>query len=612
MKQISSFSWLVLLDAAILAVAPLLALSLRFDGLVPEGFWQPVLACLPAAVALQLAVFYGFGIYRRLWQFAGFDELAALVGAVAVSEGLLLAWALALDIVEPRSAYLVQALLVAAGVGASRLAVRVRYQRHQQSGRKLRRVLIIGAGRLGVALVKEVRAYAGSARRVVGFLHDDAACWGKILNGVPVLGGRGLLPELVRQNQVDEIIIATACCDKAWLRSNLRLCREAKCAVKIIPSFREMLSGEVSLRKLREINLEDLLGRASSPLDTEALRGCLEGRTVLVTGAGGSIGSEICRQVAKLAPRRMILLGKSENNIYEIEQELRWSYPALPLEAVIADIRNARRIGEVFERYRPQVVLHAAAHKHVPLMEAQPVEAVTVNIFGTRTVATAALRSGVERFVMVSTDKAINPTSVMGATKRAAEMLICNLNGKGKTKFSAVRFGNVLGSRGSVVPLFRKQIFKGGPITVTHPEMKRYFMTISEAAQLVLQAGASARGGEVFVLDMGQPIKIVDLACALIELSGLRPHEDIKIEYSGLRPGEKLYEELLYDDEGHTATKHEKIFQARLQPEDEAKIEALLQRLQTEEDGESIRELLVELVPTYARPQAEASLQTTG
>ena len=613
MMQKLYITGMVLFDAVLLSVTPLVALWLRFDGAIPDYFLLPLLYALPAIVVFQLAIFYVFNIYRRVWKYAGVNELVAIVGAMVTGEFLLLGVAMFLDVVEPRSAYLVHALLNIGGVGLSLLYLRQTSINKAAKDVIVKRILIVGAGRLGVAMLKEIRAHYGNKREIVGFITDNPMYEGKILNKIPVLGDRRAIKDVVKEKSVDEIVVAMNRSDKEWLRQMVLLCREANCSVKVVPSFREMMDGEVSLRKLREINLSDLLGREAVLLDVQSMRACLEKQTVLITGAGGSIGSEICRQVAKLSPGKMILLGKSENNIYDIEQELRWNYPALLIEAVIADVSNSRRINRIFEKYRPAIVFHAAAHKHVPLMEAQPIEAVHVNVFGTRTVACAALKNGAERFVMVSTDKAINPTSVMGATKRAAEILICQLNQKGKTKFAAVRFGNVLGSRGSVIPLFRKQIANGGPVKVTHPDMERYFMTIPEAAQLVLQAGAMAQGGEVFVLDMGDPVKIVDLACALIELSGYRPYKDLDIEFSGLRPGEKLYEEILSREEEHTATHYEKIYKAKLQSDDSEKVESMLALLEPAEDDGEIRNLLMQLVPTYTCPKQEKKeLGTAG
>jgi FlaA1/EpsC-like NDP-sugar epimerase len=422
------------------------------------------------------------------------------------------------------------------------------------------KILIVGAGAAGSMIVREIHRELAANYQPVGFIDDDPEKSGHTMHGVPILGGRSAIPNLIRQYEIDEVIIALPSASRQEIRDILEICQAAAVRIMLVPPVTEIINGMVSMKQLRDVDIEDLLGREPVRIDLAGIAGYLNHETVLITGAGGSIGSEICRQVARFNPQSLLLLGRGENSIYEIDQELAAAFPHLKREAIIADVRDRQKLAQVFVTYHPTVVFHAAAHKHVPLMEKEPDEAVKNNIFGTKNLAELADEFGCKRFVLISTDKAVNPTSVMGATKRVAELVIQDLSVRSQTKFMVVRFGNVLGSRGSVVPLFRKQIARGGPVTVTHPEMTRYFMTIPEAAQLVVQAGALGKGGEIFILDMGDPVKIVDLARELIRLSGLIPDKEIKIEFSGIRPGEKLTEELLTSDEGRLATKHERIY----------------------------------------------------
>ncbi|MDR3591512.1 MAG: nucleoside-diphosphate sugar epimerase/dehydratase [Negativicutes bacterium] len=594
-------------DTVILVMAPFIALYLRFEGVTDGVYFQQLVLYLPVIVGVQLLIFNAFRLYRRLWEYAGIYELVAIVGASVSGTIVLLILAIAGGVNMPRSLYLLNAVLTIVMVGAVRLAIRQAYHHRNELLTAFRgeRVLIVGAGSAGIAIVKEIRGHSDTNRKIVGFIDDNPAKRGKILNGVKVLGGKGDIKSIVVERQVQEIIVAVPSASSKQVREIIQLCRETKCRVKIVPSLREVLDGMVTMRQLRDIKIEDLLGREPVRLDTTLMSACLAHRRVLVTGAGGSIGSELCRKIAALFPAKLYLLGKSENNIFEIERELRAQHGHLEIVPIIADICDEKRIRKLFGELQPEIVFHAAAHKHVPLMEAQPAEAVRNNIFGTRNVAEAAVAAGVDRFVMISSDKAVNPTSIMGVTKRVAEMICCGMNGKGETKFAAVRFGNVLGSRGSVVPLFRRLIARGKTIPITHPEMRRFFMTIPEAAQLVLQAGAMAQGGEVFVLDMGEPVKILDLACRLIELTGLTPYKDIPIEFTGLRPGEKLFEELLTAEEGSLATKHEKIYVANLKRVDEKKLHEALAFLKNADDTDKIVASLSKMVPTYQSPRIE-------
>ena len=448
-------------------------------------------------------------------------------------------------------------------------------------------------------IAREIERYHSDGRNVVGFIDDDEKKIGKRMFGVKVVGNRLAIKENVVRLGVEEIIVAMPSVKGKALKQILEICKHTKCKLKILPGVYELIDGTVSVSQLRNVGIEDLLGREAVKLNTAAVSAYLKDKIVLVTGAGGSIGSEICRQIAKMQPQKMLLLGKGENSIYETMQDLNATYPELKKVPIIADVRDRERIKGIMDCFAPQVVFHAAAHKHVPLMEYQPIEAVKNNVLGTKTVAEEAAAHNVETFVMISTDKAVNPTSVMGCTKRVAEMFVQSMNGTCKTRFVAVRFGNVLGSRGSVIPLFKKQIAKGGPVTVTHPDMKRYFMTIPEASQLVLQAGAMAKGGEVFVLDMGEPVKICDLAKTLITLSGLTPEKDIEIKYTGLRPGEKLFEELLSAEDGTEETCHEKIFTAKLKKVSKEKMDMWVQKLLEQADEENVVGMLKKVVPTY-------------
>jgi len=412
-------------------------------------------------------------------------------------------------------------------------------------------------------VAKELANHPEIGKRAVGFIDDDPSKANSVLMGLPVLGTRDGIRRVIHDYGVNEVIVAMPSAPGGVIRATMDACKDLKVRIKTLPGVYELVDGKVSVKQLRDIQIEDLLGREPVDLDLDQIGAYLAGQTVLVTGAGGSIGSEICRQITRFKPKSIVLLGHGENSIFEIEQELDRRHPGQHTVAVIADVRDEHRIGRVFEQYKPDVVFHAAAHKHVPLMEANPEEALTNNVFGTRNVARAADKHGSKRFVMISTDKAVNPISVMGMSKRVAEMVVQAIGSTSRTKFMAVRFGNVLGSRGSVVPMFRKQIAEGGPVTVTHPDMTRYFMTIPEAVQLVIQAGAMGHGGEVFVLDMGEPIKITRLAEEIIRLSGMEPGKDMEIVYTGVRPGEKLFEEILTTEEVATTTRHKKIFVAK-------------------------------------------------
>ncbi|MDE6674740.1 MAG: polysaccharide biosynthesis protein, partial [Acetatifactor sp.] len=461
--------------------------------------------------------------------------------------------------------------------------------------------MVVGAGASGNAILQEIQSSKYLSMHVACFIDDNPGCQGKFLRGVPIVGGREKIVESVEKYDIDEIIIAIPSASRSELKPLLEICKETGCRIQILPGMYQIIKGDVNVSNLREVQIEDLLGRDPIEVNVDEIIGYVQDKTVLVTGGGGSIGSELCRQIAGHNPKRLIIVDIYENNAYDIQQELRRDYPELDLVVLIASVRNTMRVEEIFRTYRPDIVYHAAAHKHVPLMEDSPNEAIKNNVFGTLKVAVAADRYGTGKFVMISTDKAVNPTNIMGASKRICEMVIQNINRRSKTEYVAVRFGNVLGSNGSVVPLFKKQIEQGGPVTVTHPDIIRYFMTIPEAVSLVLQAGAYAKGGEIFVLDMGEPMKILDLARNMIKLSGYRVDEDIKIEFTGLRPGEKMYEELLMREEGLKETANRMIYIGRPIEYDDELFEQQLERLQeaSVHESQDIRALVQEIVPSY-------------
>lgn len=605
MKRVIIPGFLSLIDILIVSMAPFLAVLLRFEGSLPDVYVGILIRYMPLIVVSRLVVFYFAGLYNRMWRYASIRELVAIMGAVSISSLVLV---VLMNVVSdsglPRSIHVLSWVMGIILVGASRFAIRlyayyVRRYVGQKAVQELRNVLIIGAGDAGEMIAKELDKRLQSEYHLVGFVDDDIYKKGKMLHGAKVLGSRERIQEFVAQYNVDEIIIAMPSLGGGTVREIVEICRATQCELKTLPGMYELIDGKVGVQQLRSVQVEDLLCREPVKLAVEDIAAYLTGKRVLVTGAGGSIGSELCRQICKMKPEQLVLLGKGENSIYEIHQELKRTQPELATVPVIADVRDAQRVQTVFGEFQPQVVFHAAAHKHVPLMEAYPVEAVQNNIFGTKNVAEAADRNHSEIFIMISTDKAVNPTSVMGATKRVAEMVVQSMNEKSRTRYAAVRFGNVLGSRGSVVPLFKKQIASGGPVTITDPKMTRYFMTIPEASQLVLQAGALAAGGEVFVLDMGKPVKILDMAEDLIRLSGMEPYKDIDIAFCGLRPGEKLFEELLTAEEGTEATKHEKIFVAGLNSVSGKNLSEVLDSLQAASAKEDIIVLLQEIVPRY-------------
>jgi Predicted nucleoside-diphosphate sugar epimerases len=466
-----------------------------------------------------------------------------------------------------------------------------------------KRLLIIGAGDASALLIKETKRHKSFNYDIVGLIDDDASKQGRLINGIEVIGGRNRIIDVCEEKAVEEIILAIPSADIESKREIINICRDTKCKLKTLPGIYEIIDGEVNISKLRDVNIEDLLGREEVTLNSENINKYIKDRTILVTGGGGSIGSELCRQISKFKPAKLLILDIYENNVYDVQMELNRTHPELNKEVIIASIRELERLREIFQTYNPDVVFHAAAHKHVPLMEGNPAEAIKNNIIGTYNVLKCAQEYKVKKFVQISTDKAVNPTNIMGATKRFCEIMVQAFDKVSTTEYVAVRFGNVLGSNGSVIPLFKRQIAEGGPVTVTHPEINRFFMTIPEAAQLVIQAGSIAKGGEIFVLDMGKPVKIVDLARDLITLSGYKPDVEIKIEYTGLRPGEKLYEELLMDEVALTSTEHDKIFVEKPNNIDLEFVEKSIEQFKNvaSMDKEDIFKLVEEKVPTYKR-----------
>lgn len=582
---------------------------LRFYGDIPDNYSRQMLQyCLISSVAFGASL-YVFGLYRRIWKYASIGEINAILKAIAV--GSILSYTTAkLFLTEPIplgvELRVVETILLL--VGGVRFLWRMLVHRDRNGLlQEQSRALIVGAGDCGTLIAKEIKN--SPQMELVGFIDDSPTKQRMSILGVPVLGNRHDIPLMVKAQEINQIIIAMPSVSRTEISDIIGIAKTTGVKLKMIPAIQDLISGRVSVKRLRDVSVEDLLGREPIMEDLNSILGYVHQKVVLITGAGGSIGSELCRQVAKFQPSELLLLGHGENSIYTIQMELRKSFPKLNLVPIIADIQDRTRMLAVFEAHRPQVVFHAAAHKHVPLMELNPSEAIKNNVFGTRNVADCADKFGASRFVLISSDKAVNPTSVMGATKRIAEMYIQSLNTVSGTQFSAVRFGNVLGSRGSVVPMFKQQIAEGGPVTVTHPEMVRYFMTIPEAVQLVIQAGAIAEGGEVFVLDMGKPVKILTLAEDLITLSGFEPYKDIPIIFSGIREGEKLYEELLTTEENLGSTQHDRIFIGRPAVLTQHQLELEFKRLEramTEEPA-TIREVINQIVPMQPVTQAAIS-----
>jgi len=561
-----------MLDILALLFIPALSLTLRLDGLNwwPWHVW-PLILFTAVALVVKLSIFYRLGLYRRYWCYAGVNDLTLMMIAVGFSTAVLTALFFVVHaplmqykLAMYRSVPLIDGLLTALFVAGFRFGTRGLYHRLRRCQGAIggRRVLVVGAGEAGAMVVQEMRANPQLDMEPVAFVDDDPTKLGTYIQGLPVLGTCAQIPELVDRHQIQRIIVAIPSAPLRQQQEIIAICEQTDVATHNLPGIYEILAGHKTISRLPQIDVNHLLHREPIEIDQTEVAAYLAGATALVTGAGGSIGSELCRQIARFNPAQVILLGHGENSIFEIGLDLRLSFPDLVAPQVIVDVRDQQRVNWVIEKYRPDVIFHAAAHKHVSFMEANVEEAITNNVLGTQNVLRAAEQYGVERFIFISTDKAVNPTSIMGATKRLAELLILAVARRSGRAYMAVRFGNVLGSRGSVIPIFQRQIAAGGPLTVTHPDMRRYFMTIPEAVQLVLQASELGQGGEIFVLDMGKPVRILDLATDMIKLSGLEPRRDIEIVYTGIRPGEKLNEELFLEEEDCRRTKCPKIFAA--------------------------------------------------
>ena len=603
---------LIFLDVIVVNLSAFLSLYIRYEFdmalMLADGkeFVDTLLFFAVPNLLLTLGAFAIFRLYSSLWGFAGADELIHIFAAaalVAVIQGavILPGW-----VALPRSFPLLYGMILSVCTIVVRFSYRfIRRMRSRFSTHGRQRTMLIGAGQAGALVLREFKNSNFSRNQVLCIIDDDPGKKGRQLMGIRIIGGRDMIRQAVKKYDIQEIILAIPTLTTQEKKAIWDICSSTGCKFKQMPGIYQLANGEVSIQAIRDIDIEDLLERDVVNVDMGGLSDLIKDKTVMVTGGGGSIGSELCRQLASYQPKELIIFDMYENNAYAIEQELRANYPDLMLHVLIGSVRDQRRIDTVIEQFHPSIVYHAAAHKHVPLMERSPLEAVKNNIFGTYNTATAAAKHGVEHFVLISTDKAVNPTNVMGASKRACEMIIQTLAGQSDTCFAAVRFGNVLGSNGSVIPLFREQIKKGGPVTVTHPEITRFFMTIPEAVSLVLQAGAFAKGGEIFVLDMGKPVKIADLATNMIRLSGFEPNVDIPIVYTGLRPGEKLYEELLMNEEGLTKTANDLIYIGQKTDFDTQRFLEDLESLRQLEEGQDalLRRQMSQIVPTYTPPR---------
>ena len=603
--------YLFLLDATLLVASVLIAYALRFEGFS----WGPqhdetAKYYLLIAVPLKLSIFLWLGLYRRLWRHAGVLELEEILQASLLSAAcctvigaFLLPGSGLTELRVPYSVLLLDALLTTGILALPRLMFRMLSRRRRPGSQVAStRVLIVGAGAAGGMIARELIGHPDLGLLPVGFVDDDQAKHRHRLHNLPVLGSLADIPRLAKTHRVGEVVIAMPSAPGPVIRSVVEMAVDAEIQARTMPGLHDLLSGRMQVSALRKVEIQDLLRREAVQIDLEGVRGLATGETVLITGAGGSIGSELCRQIARLDPARLVLLGHGENSIFAIHQELSARFPALQLSTVIVDVRDRERLAAIFKKYDPYTVFHAAAHKHVPLMEANVAEAITNNVMGTRNVVELAAAGRVEHLVLISTDKAVRPTNIMGATKRVAEQIVQSVAEREGKNFVSVRFGNVLGSRGSVVPTFLQQIADGGPVTVTHPEMRRYFMTIPESVQLVMQAGALGKGGEVFVLDMGEPIKVADLAADLIRLSGHEVGTDIEIRFTGSRPGEKLYEEMFFSAENASPTEHPKVLKARNASLADGVNERIDQIIEAAAEGwsdEDLRAQLRNLVPDF-------------
>ncbi|MCR5485936.1 MAG: polysaccharide biosynthesis protein [Lachnospiraceae bacterium] len=602
---------LITYDILAILASDALGLLMRFDmsyaelkGTPGSEIWiENIWKYLPAGIISTIFIFYLFHLYTSLWTYAGVPEMSALLSACVISALMQAAGMLLLKLSVPRSFFFMYAMWLILFVGASRFAYRLFRTFVQKRTEKAKsvNVMVIGAGEAGNTLIREMNTSRYIQKSAMCVIDDDRRKIGNYIHGVKVVGGREDIIEAAAEYDIDEIIIAMPSAKGKQIKEILDICKQTTCELKTLPGVYQLVNGEVNVSQLRKVDVMDLLGRDPIQVDLDSIMEYVQDKTVLVTGGGGSIGSELCRQIATHKPKMLIIFDIYENSAYDIQQELLRKHPELTLKVLIGSVRNTARVEDIFRTYHPDIVYHAAAHKHVPLMEESPNEAIKNNVMGTWKLSQAALTYGTEKFVLISTDKAVNPTNIMGATKRICEMIVQSYDHRGKTDFVAVRFGNVLGSNGSVIPLFKKQIAEGGPVTVTDPNIIRYFMTIPEAVSLVLQAGAYAKGGEIFVLDMGAPVRILDLAENLIRLSGYVPGEDIDIKFIGLRPGEKLYEEMLMKEEGLQETENRMIHIGRPIEFDEEEFYKKLEELKEEskEEKADVREWIRDLVPTY-------------
>ena len=598
---------LIILDIACIIGASFAALLTRFEfhfSAIPEEFLEVLGHYEVYFVGITLIVFVAFRIYSSLWEYAGVEEVFNIIAACILSELFKVGIISVTWNVMPRSWYILDVLYLMILIGVSRFSyrmIRLRKQNRAFPWRKRKRVMIIGGGEAGRNLIAEIQNSKYLNQQVCCIIDDDPLKQGKYIKGIRIVGNRNTIKRNVKRYNIQQIIVTIPSAGAAKLRPILDICKETECELMIIPGVYQLVTGEVKASKLRPVSIDDLLGREEIQVNLDEVMGYVSGKVVMVTGGGGSIGSELCRQLATHHPKQLIIFDIYENNAYEIQQELLRNHPELNLVVLIGSVRDENRIESIFQKYHPEIIYHAAAHKHVPLMEDSPNEAIKNNVLGTYKMVVMADRFHVKKFVQISTDKAVNPTNIMGASKRICEMIIQTYNKHSETEYVAVRFGNVLGSNGSVIPLFKKQIEHGGPVTVTHPDIIRYFMTIPEAVSLVLQAGAYAEGGEIFVLDMGEPVKILDLAKNLIRLSGLKLGQDIEIEFTGLRPGEKLYEELLMDEEGMTDTPNKLIHIGHPIDVDEDKLSYALYVLENaaERETDDMRLIVESVVPTY-------------
>lgn len=604
---------LIIADLVAINLCSLMALLVRFDfrySAIDRLYLNNAIMYSPINTLTVVFIVWMCKLYSSVWSYASVNELKNIIQAVAINAvAQLVGMQFIFDRHMPRSYYILYAIFLLLALMVLRFAYRLmRAIKNDRVSKSYANVMVVGAGQAGMLLAKEIQQSAYIKKTLKCFIDDNVNKKGRYLLGVPICGNREDIPEMVEKYGIDEIYVAIPSMPAAKQKDILTICNDTGRKVKTLPGIYQLVNGDVSISKLREVEIEDLLGRETVNVDMSEIKGNIEGKVVLVTGGGGSIGSELSRQIASYNPKQLIIVDIYENNAYEIQQELKRKYGKnLDLVALIASVRNTHRMESIFEKYRPEIVFHAAAHKHVPLMEDSPNEAIKNNVFGTYKTAAAAGKYGVKKFVLISTDKAVNPTNIMGASKRLCEMIVQYFDRVYETEYVAVRFGNVLGSNGSVIPLFKKQIAEGGPVTVTHKDIIRYFMTIPEAVSLVLQAGVYAKGGEIFVLDMGEPVKIDTLARNLIKLSGYTPDVDIKIEYTGLRPGEKLYEELLMDEEGMKETANNLIHIGKpIEMDYEAFVEELMvlkRACEMDVAEDIIRHNVKKLVPTYVVKQ---------